>query len=90
MSKNHSSVQEKKFYVSLLGLDCFQFWNNLHVTMTHLMASYTITKKKVCQCGNQRGSKKIPEDKSSVMVQNLWDAAKASLRGHLLAVQALH
>ena len=38
---------------------------------------------------SQRGSQKIPRDKwqqRSMMIQNLWEAAKAVLRGRFIAI----
>ena len=37
---------------------------------------------------NQRGNQKIPRDKwQNTMIQNLWDAAKAVLKGKFIAIK---
>ena len=48
------------------------------------------TKKPMVQRGNQKGNKKYLEtnDNEDTTIQNLWDAAKAVLRGKFIEMQA--
>ena len=55
-------------------------------------ANQYATKQPMDHCRNQRGNQKIPRDNENenMRIQNLWDVAKAMLRGRFIVIQTYH